>query len=1087
MFFHARINQQAILPLILAAAWCIPPMAVNAQTVLVETATLTASRESVRVYLQQLRLDDPTLELLPVQMPGDSPAGPIFLAPDSSTAITATRIHRYGNTADILAGISLATPRIPDRYAQSIGLLNQNLAGLVNGNAQESPRAVVVGTLDSGPLAGHGRIDAWPYQSNPSLSFHDSPATWLLPGAPFAALTHPTANWAAVLCMTPAGTTVLHVRDMLRGRILQERMPIAGPREQLEPAALALRADSGILLAVLNYTSTEGAGGEGRCHAVAIDARSFTRRGDVVELPGLFTQDCQIEQAANDAWWISTRTPGAGFAFVTRLVANGETFEQGNQYSFTSVTHNVRIASSGTNLAVSVDRRLAIWPNGVPGSISVSYATPISAIDWAGDLVIASEANRIHGVRASDGDEVAMCAVQSGHVVALRALPPNITLPVETDGDRIADSVDPEPGQVSPHLDLPSRITLRAEAAGREVRAIRIDAEHAGNAVWTVDVDPQHAPWLRVFPRHGTVPGWFLAGIDPSQLFENNGATATIAVSLSGTTPKMPAANSPRRITVDIRPRSADAKKILWLLGANVSPNEQDQETGNGPENAVEPGNPDFAALARVLAGPPFYFSHVYPNGRAPEVLVPYGAVVVDTGAIDRGIVNRQALLDYVADGGGLLLVAGMSTAAAPVSQRWLSPLGIVLDGEGLTADKTKVVAQHKLTQNWPATDMSDAARIQVGAGLTVLAQTGDVPVFAIRPFGRGRLAVLAAPNPLFLNPPSLNRAFTLDLFEWLSRAILESADLDDDGLPDSLEDRNGNGIVDPGETSQLIPDSDGDGLPDGAEDQNADGIADENETSPIHPDSDGDGNWDGADYDPLPPAGAPTAAAFLPNTGPAEGGTRVIIDGRNLTADTAIWFGAHPARIVRLTNTTSLLVESPPADEPEGGPVDVRIEGAGAQSTILTGAFTYTPRSSVMLSITAVAASRTQYEALVTLRLDAPPGVRIGRIAARLDSEPPMQMEWSNLRPTPDATLAGRRVVQDGPVESGIAFTITAPTRAPDAKDLITVSGRSRFPLTAGPSVSLTLNDITVTAPNGAPLDVEIAPIPFQWPSRTP
>jgi len=43
-----------------------------------------------------------------------------------------------------------------------------------------------------------------------------------------------------------------------------------------------------------------------------------------------------------------------------------------------------------------------------------------------------------------------------------------------------------------------------------------------------------------------------------------------------------------------------------------------------------------------------------------------------------------------------------------------------------------------------------------------------------------------------------------------------DGQDTDHDGLTDNVEDPNGNGIVDPGETDRLNPDTDGDGLKDG-------------------------------------------------------------------------------------------------------------------------------------------------------------------------------------------------------------------------------------------------------------------------------
>ncbi len=70
--------------------------------------------------------------------------------------------------------------------------------------------------------------------------------------------------------------------------------------------------------------------------------------------------------------------------------------------------------------------------------------------------------------------------------------------------------------------------------------------------------------------------------------------------------------------------------------------------------------------------------------------------------------------------------------------------------------------------------------------------------------------------------------------------------DRDGDGLLDAVEDRNDNGVVDPGETDPDDPDSDDDGLIDGLEDSNHNGHVDWNETDPLAADTDGDGITDG-------------------------------------------------------------------------------------------------------------------------------------------------------------------------------------------------------------------------------------------------
>ena len=136
------------------------------------------------------------------------------------------------------------------------------------------------------------------------------------------------------------------------------------------------------------------------------------------------------------------------------------------------------------------------------------------------------------------------------------------------------------------------------------------------------------------------------------------------------------------------------------------------------------------------------------------------------------------------------------------------------------------------------------------------------------------------------------------DLLEDTFCASSLDADTDDDGLFDGLEDVNGNGIVDPGETSPCIADSDGDGLTDGQErgltsavpdpdgngpllgtdignfaastvptiltsatnaDTDGDGLTDGEEinvknTNPQSADTDGDGVLDGVDDLPLDP-----------------------------------------------------------------------------------------------------------------------------------------------------------------------------------------------------------------------------------------
>lgn len=74
------------------------------------------------------------------------------------------------------------------------------------------------------------------------------------------------------------------------------------------------------------------------------------------------------------------------------------------------------------------------------------------------------------------------------------------------------------------------------------------------------------------------------------------------------------------------------------------------------------------------------------------------------------------------------------------------------------------------------------------------------------------------------------------------SPLLLTKQDTDLDGIPDVVEDKNGNGIVDTGETDPYRADTDGDGLPDASEDRNRSGDRNGNETEGHFADSDEDG-----------------------------------------------------------------------------------------------------------------------------------------------------------------------------------------------------------------------------------------------------
>ena len=72
------------------------------------------------------------------------------------------------------------------------------------------------------------------------------------------------------------------------------------------------------------------------------------------------------------------------------------------------------------------------------------------------------------------------------------------------------------------------------------------------------------------------------------------------------------------------------------------------------------------------------------------------------------------------------------------------------------------------------------------------------------------------------------------------------NADTDADGLLDGIEDTDANGVFDIGETDPINADTDADRLLDGIEDTDANGVFDIGETDPLNADTDADGLLDG-------------------------------------------------------------------------------------------------------------------------------------------------------------------------------------------------------------------------------------------------
>ena len=81
------------------------------------------------------------------------------------------------------------------------------------------------------------------------------------------------------------------------------------------------------------------------------------------------------------------------------------------------------------------------------------------------------------------------------------------------------------------------------------------------------------------------------------------------------------------------------------------------------------------------------------------------------------------------------------------------------------------------------------------------------------------------------------------------------------------------------------------------------------------------------------------TVTSITPTSGPASGGTAVIITGSGFVTGATVSIGGAPAQLVTVTSATEIRASTPPH---AAGVVDVVVTNPNGQSATLSGAFTY-------------------------------------------------------------------------------------------------------------------------------------------------
>jgi hypothetical protein len=656
--------------------------------------------------------------------------------------------------------------------------------------------------------------------------------------------------------------------------------------------------------------------------------------------------------------WLLSRDEASRFDYLTAWQASDsgdwkKTVEhllptQGDRFQL------IPMAPAHEGVALSRQDELSAWT--LQGTAwTRHFEHEVACMALRGDELLAGCANQVHVIDPQTGERLREEVFDTGQVIAIYTLdtskahledPDLDGLPSsdelrssqtdprkpDSDGDGIPDGADPAPVVVSPALRLPHAISLSGRAAGKEVRGLPIAPGLSAGVAWRATLQStEGVEWLRLFPSQGDGGNPLYLAVDPVAGRRGDLPPAYIRISAEQADAGQPLAYSPHVIEVSVSASPRRARRALWL----------------NPVSEVSAPPADTAAFIvnSLLASPPLYLSPSLHQGPYAGDPTDYTVIILPLESAAQGALSQRAAMEFLARGGGLLLVAN-ETPDTGYLRRWGAPLGLNFD-----------TAQH----DW---------KIETGDS------RGDDPWrWSGAASGSGRIALV---HDSLVQAAASNvaggRTALVEVVDWLCQAGTHPQDLDADGIPDAVEDRNQNGLLDSGETDPLNPDSDGDGLPDGLEDRNANGRTDPGETDPRVGDTDADGIPDGADTHPLPPFGTPVVDRLEPAEAPAEGRVPVLLRGQSLPSGARYAIGGRRAELLEWLGPEAVRLLLPDAGSDTGGPVEVRID-AGSVVGGLPGGFRYLPRSQVRMRLSLRPDSEDGAEGL-------PVAVRVERVS---------------------------------------------------------------------------------------------------------
>ncbi len=640
--------------------------------------------------------------------------------------------------------------------------------------------------------------------------------------------------------------------------------------------------------------------------------------------------------------WIKTESISDGFGYLSLIQWNPiDGFSKKWETSIVGIERGWSFTPHPDQLStiVSVGNKLEIFTDEGTNRISQSLDEEVTFSVWMKEFCLVASGGKVYQVDTQSGKLIPTMVTQSGWV--------EVIFPSTQNLQSIYDNSKPKIIEFS-------NIKYENSEIGKHLRTVVLSDSPSKVEEWTVSTlsttDTNNVLWF-LEKREDLV--LLHLGLMPPQTYYSS-IYWLISYNYPSDESHLALQSKDHIIQIKSIQKKATPQKILWIFGEGNA----DFRTSDDPQQ--------LKTLADILGGPPFYLIQDAVATPIQGRLDNYSLVVADAQSFARGIISISQLSDYIKSGGNVLIVGGyFPNSYLQFLCYWLLSLGIQFDPNSLvqgdlpiSCDSTYMLrnfAKVKIENGGLLAKISKIRQAELTKVSMESTRSSTSYAFIATNLGKGKIGLLASKYPIssssIKNP--VNLEFALNLFSFLIKSSEIGADADGDNLPDNLEDRNGNQIADVGETNYLKIDSDGDFIPDGIEDENLNGIWEENETDPTCDDTDGDGIWDGADVSPIPTVKEIVITRIEPSYSPAEGGSMVLVEGRNFSTETKFYFGKKPSPFTRVISPERALAIVPDYQYDQGGIVDVKaVESTLQEFSHNTKKFKYLPRTEVKVKI---------------------------------------------------------------------------------------------------------------------------------------